>query len=220
MPGEGAAAVPRHAAVGIDDDLAPGQAAVGDRATGFESSGRVDERLGIGGDPVAGHDGFDDLLHDRFVQRGVVHRRRVMCRDDDGVDGNGDAIGVVLERELTLGVGAEKVDSRAPYLGVTAHEPMRVGDGGGHQHVGLRGRVTEHQALVPGALLVIRRLVDPLGDLGGLLPKYVHHPRRSQVVAADRIPVSDVVDDSPCQRIDIHVRAGPVLAGDHDEVVL
>ena len=34
--------MPRHAAVGIDDDLAPGEAAVGDRAAGLE-------RLGVQG---------------------------------------------------------------------------------------------------------------------------------------------------------------------------
>ena len=42
LAAEGAAAVPAPAAVGIDDDLAPGQAAVAVRAADDEPAGRVD----------------------------------------------------------------------------------------------------------------------------------------------------------------------------------
>ena len=40
---EGAAAMARHAAVGVDDDLAPGQAAVAHRTADHEAARRVDE---------------------------------------------------------------------------------------------------------------------------------------------------------------------------------
>ena len=43
LAGEGAAAVARHPAVGVDDDLAAGEAGVADRAADHELAGRVDE---------------------------------------------------------------------------------------------------------------------------------------------------------------------------------
>src|SRR3546814_15889222 len=46
LAGERAAAVAGPAAVGVDDDLAPGQAAVAHRAADHELAGRVDVELG------------------------------------------------------------------------------------------------------------------------------------------------------------------------------
>ena len=43
LAGEGAAAVAGHAAVGVDDDLAAGEAGVADRAADHELAGRVDQ---------------------------------------------------------------------------------------------------------------------------------------------------------------------------------
>ena len=45
LAGEGAAAVAGHAAVGVDDDLAAGEAGVADRAADHELAGRVDEEV-------------------------------------------------------------------------------------------------------------------------------------------------------------------------------
>ena len=47
LAGERAAAVRRRAAVGVDDDLAAGQAAVALRAADHEAAGRVDEVLDL-----------------------------------------------------------------------------------------------------------------------------------------------------------------------------
>src|SRR6478735_4994728 len=46
LAGEGAAAVAGHAAVGVDDDLAAGQAGVAHRAADLETPGGVDEQPG------------------------------------------------------------------------------------------------------------------------------------------------------------------------------
>jgi hypothetical protein len=51
LAAEGAAAVRAGAAVGVDDDLAAGQAAVALRAADDEAAGRVDQVLGVGGQP-------------------------------------------------------------------------------------------------------------------------------------------------------------------------
>ena len=45
LAAERAAAVTGHAAVGVDDDLAPGQAAVPHRAADHEPAGRVDQEV-------------------------------------------------------------------------------------------------------------------------------------------------------------------------------
>src|SRR5690606_5328305 len=54
LAAERAAAVPGHAAVGVDDDLAPGQARVALGAADHEASGRVDVVAGLGGDVLLG----------------------------------------------------------------------------------------------------------------------------------------------------------------------
>ena len=54
LAGEGAAAVRRRAAVGVDDDLAAGEAAVAVRAADDELAGRVDVPDGLARDPAVG----------------------------------------------------------------------------------------------------------------------------------------------------------------------
>src|SRR5690606_10688808 len=48
LAGEGATTMAGHAAVGVDNDLAPGQAAVTHRPADTELAGRVDVILGVG----------------------------------------------------------------------------------------------------------------------------------------------------------------------------
>ena len=65
LAGEGAAAVRRRAAVSVDDDLAPGQAAVAVRAADDELAGRVDVPDRLRRDP-AFRQRLDDIgLDDR-----------------------------------------------------------------------------------------------------------------------------------------------------------
>ncbi len=68
----------RHAAVGVDDDLATGQTAVAHRAADDELAGRVDVVLG-GGVQQFGRDHlFDDLFHHRFAQVRLADVRVVL----------------------------------------------------------------------------------------------------------------------------------------------
>ena len=53
-----------HAAVGVDDDLAAGEASVAHRAADDEAPGGVDEVLGVGIEQVGGDDRLDDVLDD------------------------------------------------------------------------------------------------------------------------------------------------------------
>jgi hypothetical protein len=64
---EGATAVPGGAAVGVDDDLAAGQAAVAVRAADDEAPGRVDQVAGVaGGQQFLRNHRLDDLLDHGF----------------------------------------------------------------------------------------------------------------------------------------------------------
>jgi hypothetical protein len=65
LAAEGAAAVRAGTAVGVHDDLAPGQAAVALRAANHEAAGGVDQVLGVL-QPFLGQHRLDDFLDARF----------------------------------------------------------------------------------------------------------------------------------------------------------
>ena len=182
---ERATTVPGHPAVGVDDDLATGEAGIPHRPADLEAPRGVDEG------PVAGHvevgplvgqlleDGLDDVVLD--VRRQQVGERdvgRVLRREHDGVEADGPHA-VVLDGDLGLAVGAQ-----VGHLTGLAHrreplgEPVREVDRQRHQLGGVLAGVAEHQPLVAGPLLVERvdaaraaldRGVDSLGDVRALL---------------------------------------------------
>ncbi|MPN41903.1 hypothetical protein SDC9_189458 [bioreactor metagenome] len=73
-------------------------------------------------------------------------------------------------------------------LGHPSGQPVRQGDGHGHQLFGFSARVTKHQALVTRPGLLMRRLViaclyglaNPRGDIGRL---FVHRGEHSAGIA-------------------------------------
>src|SRR5688572_22293975 len=146
---ERAAAVAAHAAVGVDDDLAPGQPAIALGAAGDESAGGVDEVLRLRVEQVGRDDRVDDLFQDVLADGLDLHQAGVLGGDDDGLDARGTRA-VVLDRDLALPVRAEVVeDLFLPNLAQPARELVREHDGQRHQLFGLVAGVPEHQALVP-----------------------------------------------------------------------
>ena len=106
LAGERAAAVPAHAAVGVHDDLAAGEAGVAVRSADDEAAGGIDVILGSGIHHVRGDHRIDDvLLHVRaeLFGRDVVV---VLRRDHHGVDALGLAVHV-LHADLALAVGPQ-----------------------------------------------------------------------------------------------------------------
>ena len=83
LAGEGAAAVRGRAAVGVDDDLAAGEAAVAIGTADEELAGRVDVPDRVLADPALGqrlaHVRLDDLAH--LARRQILDD--VLVRDDD-----------------------------------------------------------------------------------------------------------------------------------------
>ena len=109
-------------------------------------------------------------------------------------------------------------------LGQTVRHP----DGQRHEVRRLVARVPEHHPLVPGALRVesvlaaharaeLVRLVDPLGDVGGLGVEGDEHPAGVAVEAVGVVVVADRAHRVAGQGGDIDVRRGGDLPRHDDE---
>src|SRR5690606_41370167 len=101
-------------------------------------------------------------------------------------------------------------------------QPVGEGDGVCHQHIRLVAGVTEHQALVTGALVFRLLPVDTLGDIGRLLADDVDHTAGIGVVADFGGSVADILDDAAYQVFQVDPGAGGDLAtndGDRKSVV-
>src|SRR5262249_23357451 len=119
---EGTTAVPGSTAVGVDDDLAAGQARVTHGAADLEPAGPVNQQ------PVSGRVDVElaehrldhvvlDVGREQFLE---VDVRRVLGGDDDGVQPHRAALGV-LHRYLGLPVRPQVGDGAgAPHLGEPA----------------------------------------------------------------------------------------------------
>ena len=168
LAGEGAAAMRGRAAVGVDDDLPPGQAAVAVGAADEEFSGRVDVPDGVLGHP-AGREGGDGVGLDHLgdLGRGQV-LVDVLVRDDDLRRGDRLAV-VVAHGDLALGVGAEALlGAGAAGVGKRLQNLVGIVQRRGHQVRRLAAGVAEHDALVASALVLVAGGVDALCDVGGL----------------------------------------------------
>ena len=89
-----------HSTVGVDDDLAAGQAGVAHRSTDDETSSGIDVIFGIGVEQVGRNRGLDHVLHYVSAQRVVGNGFGVLRRDDNGIHANRLVIFVVLHRDL------------------------------------------------------------------------------------------------------------------------
>src|SRR5206468_6672966 len=86
LAGEGAAAVAAHAAVGVHDDLAAGQAGVPHRSPGDEPAGGVDVILYADGiEDALGHDRLDHVLEDVAFDLLGGDVGAVLSRDHDRI---------------------------------------------------------------------------------------------------------------------------------------
>src|SRR5262245_36384903 len=203
---EGAAAVRGVAAVGVDDDLAAGEAAVAVRTADYEVAGRVDEEIGWAlrhpavrqrrGDRVLDH----VLDHARRVLLAVAGLRIVLGRNHDL--GAADRLAVdVLHRHLALGVGLQVEQlAGAALLGQHLEDPVREVDRGRHERallvdLALGAGETEHHALIAGAFLLAALLllrIDAHGDVGRLAVQ--QHLDVGAVVREAVLVVADVLD--------------------------
>ncbi len=228
LAGEGAATVPGHAAVGVDDDLPAGQARVTHRPADHEAAGRVDQDAGVLGLEAERLDlRRDDVLAQvdgEFLVQ--VHALGVLAGDHDGVQAD-RLVAVVLDGHLGLAVGTQ-VRNRAVLadLGQPAGQAVRQGDRQRHQLGRVRAGVAEHQALVTGALLVELvegvlqpRLVggvDTLRDVRGLRVDRHVDPAGVAVEALAGLVVPDLLHAVTDDLRDVDLGLGGHLAGHVD----
>ena len=165
---ERAAAVRGHAAVGVDDDLAPGEPRVAARPADDELARGVDEELRLRGEEPR----RSEVVLRAPLQLGVVLLRRAgrgrLVREDDGVDCDGLAVRID-DGELALRVGPQPFElPRVAQVGEHLQEPMRINERRGHQRRRFVRRVAEHHSLVARAELRLFLAVDALRDVGRL----------------------------------------------------
>ncbi len=175
----------RHDLGGFDDDLAPCKSAVALRPTDDEAAGRVDVDLGLMGDQLGGQDRLDNVFADRFLDRFELHFIVVLCRNDDRFDARDFTI-VVAHRHLRLAIGAEPVDAFdlfLPNFGEPVCQLVRQLNRQRHKLIGFVAGVSEHQALVAGALLGRIASIDSLRNVWGLLFYRRHDSARGSVKA-------------------------------------
>ena len=172
---EGAAAMGRRAAIGVDDDLAPGEAAIAVGTADHEAAGRIDVELLLRAHPALGqhvqHMGPHDLAHLGLLEIGAM-----LGRDHDR--GRPDRLAVdILQGDLALGVGPEAgLGAGMAGLGQGAQDLMGVIDRRRHELRRLAAGIAEHDALVAGALVLVARAhrrpgrCRPIADGSGYRP--------------------------------------------------
>ena len=236
---ERAAAVPRRAAVGVDDDLAAGEAGVAHRPADHELAGRVDvDEVALLEPFLVVEVGRQDRAQDALDQVGLDQRLGVatigmLGRDEDLLDLDRRlpalVVHLVANRHLCLAVGPQvgQVADLA-HLGEPLADLVGEHDRERHQLRRLASRVAEHHPLVARAGLVERIVVgrivlglvggvDTLRDVGRLLVDRHDDAAGVRVEAPLRVRVADLRDLLAHERGDVHVRLGRDLAGDDDE---
>ena len=147
----------------------------------------------------------------------------VLGGDNDGVNADGAALLVVLDRDLALSVGAEVIDKALlSDLGKAHCELVSKGDGQRHKLRRFVAGVAEHHALVAGAVLqlvilalfVLKRLVNAHCDVAGLLVNVGDDAAGVAVKAVLRPVVADLTDDLAGDFRDIDIALGAYLAHD------
>ena len=177
---ERAAAVAGHAAVGVDDDLAPGQAAVAHRPADHEAPGRVDQevpqKLLLVIQLAREHRPQDVLEQVRLDQALAVDAVGVLGGDQDLLDLDRPSV-LIANGHLGLAVGTQVGDDLSlADLRQALGELVRERDRQRHQLLRLVGGVAEHHPLVArardvqlvlvgGIVTGLIRGVDALGDI-------------------------------------------------------
>jgi hypothetical protein len=230
LAAERAAAVTAHAAVGVDDDLAAGQARVAHGAAHNEAAGGVHEDLGaVPIDALGVEDGLDDVLDEvgldlRRVDVGLVLRGHEHLLNRDRL------VVHVAHGDLRLAVRV-KVRERAvlAHLGQTLGQAVGQVGRHGHERGGLVAGIAEHDALVARAdavvgvvgvgraLLHLVGLVDAHGDVGRLGVHVVGHGARVGIEAHLGPGVADVAHHVAHDGVDVNVGLGANLAHNRDD---
>ena len=217
LAGEGTATMRGRATVGIDDDLAPGQAAVAIRAADFENAGGIDVPHGALVDP-AGRQGLDGDGANDLGHIGGGQAAGVLGGDDDlrGADGLAVFIG---DRHLALGIRLQPLVAALAGIGQVLEDLVRIIDRGRHQLRRLAAGIAEHDALVARAFILVAGAVDADGNIGGLgMEMHLHgglFPVEPLLLIAD---IADGHAGGVGDQVAGDLGGAAGLTGDHDAV--
>src|SRR5450830_1891696 len=215
---ERAAAVRSCAAVGVDDDLATGQATIALRTADNETAGRIDQITGIL-QPFSRHHRTDDFFDRGFFDGFVFHFRRMLRGQHNGVDRDRAAVDI-LQRHLRFSIRTQPWQAAVlAQLRLAFDDPVCVIDRSGHQFRGFVASVAEHQALVAGTLVEVEALafVHALGDIGRLLVVGDQHGAALVVDAVVGVVVTDALDGFAGDVDVVDIGARGDFTGQHDQ---
>ena len=197
------------AAIGVDDDLATGQAGITVGTPDLEGPGGVDMPLGFVGQPACRQDLADYLFHIGLkfgLLRPLVIALGVLGRDDDRRAGDRLAV-FIAQRDLALGIGLEE-GRRAvlAVLGQALQDLVAVIERRGHEVGRLVAGEPEHDALVAGALIFVAAGIHALRNFGGLAVQMVLEGQRLPVEAV--LLIADFAHRAAHRFLDFFLRAG------------
>src|SRR5215510_3248156 len=213
LAGERAAPMRAGAAVGVDDDLAPGEPGVPHGPARDETPGGIDvigDALGV--DEVRGDGRLDHVLDQVLADLREADVWTMLGGDDYRLHGDGLAVDVA-DGDLALSIRTQVLKGARPaHRGEPLHELVREHDGQGHELRRLRTGVAEHQPLV-----ACPELVHAHGDVARLLVDGGDHAARLVVEAELGPRVAHALDGLARNPGNVHVAGGGDLARHHHE---
>ncbi len=195
-----------HATVGIDDDLAAGEAGIGVGPAQLEHAGGVGQDAEVAGVQLGGEQGSDHVIPEVGEQQGLeIHTRVVLGRDEHGLEGDRPAV-LVGDADLGLAVRPQiRQHTHPAHLRQPLGQAMGQPDRERHQIGSLVAGVSEHHPLVAGTLGIehvlaagagpdLEGVVHTLADVGRLLVEGNDHTAGVPIDAEGVVVVADVED--------------------------
>ncbi len=207
--------MPPHAAIGVDNDLAPGQSRITMGATDYETPGRIDMNLGVLIQELRWNHRLDDMLHQVLADLLVGGFLIVLSRKHDGLHADRFAI-FIFHGHLGLAIGTE-VRKHAVLADLAQLFGQTVSQVNGHRHEGwgFPAGIPEHHSLVARALFVVIKLIDTLSDVGRLRINRHQHRAGLPIESHCAVGVPDALDRAARYLLEIHITLGRDLPGDY-----
>ncbi len=225
--------MPSHAAIGIHDDLASGQAGIAHRTADNKTTGWVDINLGVLIHQFRRNDSLDHVfqnvrLNAIVADFFVIQLVGVLAADNDSVDANRLAV-VIFHGYLALAIGVHP--GQGAILADFRHaagQLVGVVDGHRHQGFGFIAGKAKHHALVASAsgfdesfvvfdCFLDAVLVHTARNIRALVGQRHQHTASGAVEALLAAVVADVVDHFAHEGIDVNIGLGGHFAvGQHE----
>ena len=217
LPGESAAPMTGHAAIGIHDDFPPGQTGIPLRTADDEPAGGIDVVDGVFVQQVSRNHRFDYVFQDVPAQLFHGNFRSMLGGDHNGIHADRFVV-FIFHRHLGFTIRTQVwQDALLAHLGQPTGQLMSQGNGQRHVFRGLVGGVSEHHTLVAGADLFVVgmvtglgfvRFIHPLGNIRRLFIDGNQDSAGGPVKAVFGTVITNIDHRLPGNLGDVHVAAG------------